>query len=530
MRLNRERTKQNYRMISKKQPNHLKTSSMDNISSSSKSKNIYLNKVLQKNFANSNKLLIKDNIQNFQSSIQNIFSNDEKRQKAKNYVINLRSKNNTQSPFQKDEKNLQKNKTKNEFFSGTNYGRFYNDNLRRTYEILNENNNYYRSSQKERPNPINLKNVFDNNDSPEINTGFIKVNKINRVKDEKLIYDNNINSNDIIVNYNDNNIYFDSLSEINTNNSGYNQENKLNYEGFKYNPGKSPNYYNNENENKYMSKSKTNNYFSRNADKSKDSRFNYNSDKKEKINNDKNNFYNLKIEKNRFKLESFAKNNKNIKTSFKNIIPNSINELNIRGNNRLKYIPNPDNQKLISNLQNIIKNQKKEIDSKIKEINKYKINSNRNENKKLIEAQKNYESLLKINNEEKKNYLKEINKLKEAINKYKSEEKVEQKLEEDFNKLKIDYNNIDDEYQKLKEELNIIVKENQSLKEHNKNLNENNNKDLNDALQKQNESLNQDLNKLKEELNKINLEKENYKKEIETKDEQNVKMNEELNK
>ena len=55
----------------------------------------------------------------------------------------------------------------------------------------------------------------------------------------------------------------------------------MNYEGFKYNLGKSPNYYNNENENKYMSKSKTNNYFSRHTDKSKDSRFNYNSERKE---------------------------------------------------------------------------------------------------------------------------------------------------------------------------------------------------------------------------------------------------------
>ena len=86
-------------------------------------KNIYLNKILQKNLAE-HKISIKDNMPNFQTSIQNIFSNEEKRQKAKNYIMNLRNKNATKPQYKVEEEQLIKNKNLN--FSGSNYGGFYN--------------------------------------------------------------------------------------------------------------------------------------------------------------------------------------------------------------------------------------------------------------------------------------------------------------------------------------------------------------------------------------------------------------------
>ena len=580
MRLNREKVKQNYKILSKKRSNHLKTNSMDNISTSSRSKNIYLNKILQKNLAE-HKISIKDNIQNFQTSIKNIFSDEEKRQKAKNYVMNLRNKNATKSQYKIEDDQIMKNKNIN--FSGSNYGGFYNyDSLRKTYEILDKNsartNTYYRTSQKEKP--ISLRKMIDN--SPEMNPGFIRVNKINKLNDEiRYFRDSNYYSNNNLVKTN-NPGYLNSQNDLNINNinnSGFNginsdymneyykspqvdnHDDELYYNGFQYNDIiRSPSYYNNDNSNsikkdnnKNMNKSKTNNNFYTNTNKILNlknvnnqktySRFNYNSERKEKNKdldidididkqyiNTKKIFSNLKIEKNRFKLQSqknkeINKNNKKereTKSSFKKLISVSINKFNIKGNNnKNKYLEilenkNKQNEKLITNLQNTIKNQKKDLDSKTKEISKYRINNN--DNKKLTETQKNYENLIKVNkrlNDEKKNYIKEINKLKETINNFKSEEKIEKNIEESFNKLKNDYDIIDDEYKKLKENLDIVINENKEIKENNKKLNEINNQmkkesnnnqkklkekeklieTMNNDVKKQNEGINSDIQK-----------------------------------
>ena len=386
MRLNKDKGRlANNKAFTKKPSNHLKATSMDNIPSSSRTKSIYLNKILQKNLGNNKISLNKDNIaQNFQSSIQNIFSNDEKRLKAKNYVLNLRNRSNAQPQYSLEEDFLSKNKNVN--FSKSNYGEFYNknNNMRKTYEILDDddNYNYYRSSQKERP--IFMRNILDN--SPESKTGFIKVNKINKFNDEIRYFEDSNNSNHKnnnllnatkqalnrsgIKNKNNlenNHIYLNSQNNINMNNSGYNEfgqdfinefnqgnknnnrQNEYNYEEIRY---KSPFYNENNNKTKYskgkinhnnMSKSKTNNNFSAKTNKglySKNTninqklfyKFNQLIDKKEDINVKKENkvFNNLKIEKNRLILKS--KNNNENKNSFKKLISISVNKFNIKGN------------------------------------------------------------------------------------------------------------------------------------------------------------------------------------------------------
>ena len=93
MRLNRDRSKQTNKIIPKRQSKHLNANSMDNISTDSKTKSLYLNRIIQKNMGNT-KYSANDNIPTFKSSIQNIFSNEEKRLKAKNYVVGLRKRNN----------------------------------------------------------------------------------------------------------------------------------------------------------------------------------------------------------------------------------------------------------------------------------------------------------------------------------------------------------------------------------------------------------------------------------------------------
>ena len=395
MRLNRDRPKQTNKIIPKRQSKHLNLNSMDNISSDPKTKSIYLNRIIQKNFGNNNnKYPAKDNIQTFKSSIQNIFSNEEKRLKAKNYVVGLRNRNNPQSPFQIDENYYSRNNKRKDIFYGTNYNRFYNknDNLRRTYEILNENINrdnnnniYYRATQNVAQ--INEPKIYGN--SNENNTGFIKVNLINRFKDDKL--NNNYLNSDIETS---NPLYIESQSDININNSGYNEmpndykneypespnnDNKLHYGGFKYNVGKSPIYYNSKYS--YLNKVKTSNNFYSNLNKvygkHSYSKLNYKSERKDKISDNKK-FNNLKIAKNWFDLEAqkITIPNNNIKSSFNDIACSSNNNFSIKGNNNKKYLSKKDNEKIIADLQTVIKNQKKELDSKIKELSKYKNNNN----------------------------------------------------------------------------------------------------------------------------------------------------------
>ena len=621
----KQKPKSNNKNISEKQSSRIKSSSIDNIKSSSKSKNIYLNKILQKNLGKGKitleKTSLKDNISNFHSSIQNILSNEERRKKAINYVINLRNKQGTQP----------------EKFSNTNYERFYNPILRKTYEILDDSNNYnYRSSQKEKS--ISIKSNINNN-----NSNFIKVNKINNSKynnDEirylgdaniykknnepktqkqninynimKNMYNTNDNNkkihsiktykpnynlsdnkypkknyvnfyednfdDDFIINDSENNQnYFNSNSDIPSdyindfykspkinnqyeNNEGY-------YEEFKYNNnniGKTPNYAKQNNYMfKNMPKSRTNINFSSgqklNNNKQTYTRVNFPSERKDKSIKTIKQFDNLKIEKNKIilKIINAPKNKNETKKLFKNIVSISINKFNIKGkpnkkingsnldtiNKDIEILKNKNKEN-----ENIIKNQKKEIETKSKEIIKLRnnINLHNNETKKMIDLQKNYENIVKINNkmkEEKKNYIKEINKLKENLNKINEEEKVEQKLKEAFNKLKDDYDNVDEQYNELKEKINLVIEENQKIKEENKKLNNEINivkqnkegdKDKNteelDVLKKQINEMNKNMNELNEKNKKINDELNN--KNIENKNLINInnKYQIELNK
>jgi uncharacterized protein YpuA (DUF1002 family) len=82
----------------RKAPLHNKNASMDLINKKSQEEghSIYLNKILQKNLgmkrADADFPNFKENITNFQTSIQNILSNEESRQKAMRYVIGMRNK------------------------------------------------------------------------------------------------------------------------------------------------------------------------------------------------------------------------------------------------------------------------------------------------------------------------------------------------------------------------------------------------------------------------------------------------------
>jgi hypothetical protein len=188
MRLRKERNilNNNNFLIStyKAQPmNRNKNSSMD-IPQSSKTKNLYLNKILQKNLdpqkANIAQTNMRENIPNFQSSVQSILGNEEKRQKAKNFVLTMRSKRNNFSP-----NSIQNDYNKDSAtFSNTYYDKFYNPIQKSNYELPKENiyrNNNSRKEKIYKPNDILYSLNYDYGSSMN---NVIKVNKANKYYDE----------------------------------------------------------------------------------------------------------------------------------------------------------------------------------------------------------------------------------------------------------------------------------------------------------------------------------------------------------
>ena len=113
---------------------HNKKISMDDILNSNENKNIYVNKVLKKSLGKKRpESEFSENIPNFHSNIRSILSNEENREKAIKYIVNMRKRIRTLSPIDNSSKYLKKNQTKtdlhrnemNIFFSQTANDRFY---------------------------------------------------------------------------------------------------------------------------------------------------------------------------------------------------------------------------------------------------------------------------------------------------------------------------------------------------------------------------------------------------------------------
>ena len=229
MRVKREKISQNYIKNSNKQPKiyHVKTGSMDMISTSN-SKSIYLNKILQKNLgtqkANIDQANFQKNFPNFQSSIQNILANEETLQKAKNFVLQMRNKQGQNSPISFHNDYL---RNKNINLSKTNYNRFYdtnhNKNLDDIFQDKNYNNRNFRNNSntsrdnkrevlyKQKISYPEFNNYININDQ-NIPDKVIRVNKIDKCYEEKPSISPNKNNNN-------NNIYFKSNLGINRNHS-----------------------------------------------------------------------------------------------------------------------------------------------------------------------------------------------------------------------------------------------------------------------------------------------------------------------
>ena len=235
MRLKREKITQNYATNPPKQKtiHHNKTSSMDVIPSS-KAKHIYLNKILQKNLGiqkvTMDQTNFQKNIPNFQSSIQSILANEETRQKAKNYVLQMRNRQIQNSPSKFPNDNL---RNKDITFSKTNYDGFYDLRQRKNYgDMLQDNSNHKNNNYTGRE--MNRDVIYKQKvPYPEINN-YININE--HVTPDKVIRVNKISKyNDEIPSYSpsegNNNIYFKSNLGMNRNRSkgvfNYNNKNNI---------------------------------------------------------------------------------------------------------------------------------------------------------------------------------------------------------------------------------------------------------------------------------------------------------------
>ena len=325
---------------------HTKNISMDQISTKNdNNQSVYLHKILLKNLGDqspdANFPNFKENIENFQSSIQNIFSNEENRQRAMKYVINMRSKRGNLSPFDfhdvRDDKNNNININNINIFSKTINDGFYdsnyknnpenNDTLRKNYFSSNKNSNKNKDKYKGRDKKINPKyrinkpytgfNIYSNKLEQFIPENSLMLEKKNKLYDE---YQSN----------NKNNIY---LNNITTRGKTPTSQDVINYTRTSNDINKR-NFYRKKkfvkNENLYIDSKGRNKYRYIEDD---------NDNNDSEINNNVNYNNNVQSESDEIKYEQTFDNNG--KNKLKEIIIDNINDLyqsqKFKDNNEEKY-------------------------------------------------------------------------------------------------------------------------------------------------------------------------------------------------
>ena len=555
-----------------------KNINMDPLTQRNQNESVYLNKILKKNIgtkkATSDFPNFKENIPNFHSSIQNILSNEENREKAMKYVINMRSRRGdiSISPFDSRYNNKSRNiRNVNGNNSNTNYINpfktinqgFYEEERRKkniTFEELNSkniNNNMNKNLYYEGDLKKNLSSKNNNNNAiMKPYTGFniytdrlqrittsnenrIKVNKMNRYsneldnnsKDEKLFFQNKIkkyrnnsnNQNDFSWNNNNNNL---NIYRNTSNNSNINRRlfftqnlNDDNYDNFNINK-------NNKNINNYNYDNKEENNENINLNINN----NYNDDFIEDINVD-----NIQL-----KESSLSENNEfreiiagNIKGRLQSPLEDNFNDNDDDFRNNNKYIK-PSNYIKYSNMNVYGKYRNKNINKKIYVNKKKEIDDYNSFNKKNINDSFNNLKIEKSNIEIKpknnkiikkpiiNNYNFDIiKKNKFFLNKTVTAKDIDINGEiNNLNKITNNDKNKLEGIKKLKNEINILKGNSKDKKDNkikDKDLEEKNylNKEI-DNLKNENKKLIEEINnykKYEEELNKIKNDYDKLKEE-----------------
>ena len=493
---------------------HNKNASED-LNNLSNPQNFFLSKLINSN-ANNNNIkknsnntnnLIKENLPNLKTNIQSIFSNDDKKQKAIQYLIKIRKDRNP-SPSTDFRKilsdissdnilNKKENKKEKEIYTTP-----YDNNKNRYIHYLNksiiasfnlsQNNidlkpiykrdeyNYTISNNKQNLNDCNSpflinnysnKNIIKNNKTID-NLHTNENNPINNIKNYMTSSHNNYNLDNCVKNYNLSNLKNKKLNLQNI---------EKNYEYYQENKNSSRRNYTSK-----IDKDEKTFYIHKKPIYSKINVQNALTDRNiinpnsitKKLNNIKNKKYiDSIIKRDDYKINTFNNTNKNLNISenkYNKFINNKINKKKF--DNNILYIKN-------SIQLNLINKTKKEKKNKNK--NSYIINNHFEFN--II---KNNQNKIEFNNEEeiieyiKNKYKKE--KIKELFfNEYEKNEK----LENEINRLKYENKqykkelvDIRNQYNDLFKEINIIKEENEKLKDNiiNNMINDDNNEEYNE--------------------------------------------------
>ena len=446
----------------------------EKLNKSCTSKSYFISKLLNQSY---NKRLKKgtieeENLGNVTKNIQNIFTNDDKKRKAIQYVINLRRDENSgpSSDVSKvliNNKKIEENKiNKNKNLSGKNIIAFNDFNSNNNFENINRVNkpycirvdktNYNKIKNKRKYNIMAIKDNIKKNKSLEQKDYNEKA--FNRQQHRNTIetanynnYKNNQNGNDFFMNIAKNNRdepYSKFIENKNNRNYSF-YENKRNIV----------------NNNLIKSKLLSNTF---NQDEKNDKNFILNN-----LNNQKNNMFNTQINFN---------NNSNANKKYyldKNLLYqkaiNSINTININENGikskekEKDFATKPIKSNIISKKN---KNKKFSIEKLIKSNqSEYSIKSSY-KNNFVFKSEKDIINYIKKIYEEKN--LKEIlgldnHKENEEIKKYKEEnEKLKEEIEilkDENEQCKVELNDIRNLYNDLNKELNIAYEENEKLKD-----------------------------------------------------------------
>ena len=437
-------------------------------------KSYFISKLLNQSY---NKRLKKgtieeENLGNVTKNIQNIFTNDDKKRKAIQYVINLRRDENSgpSSDVSKvliNNKKIEENKiNKNKNLSGKNIIAFNDFNSNNNFENINRVNkpycirvdktNYNKIKNKRKYNIMAIKDNIKKNKSLEQKDYNEKA--FNRQQYRNTIetanynnYKNNQNGNDFFMNIAKNNRdepYSKFIENKNNRNYSF-YENKRNIV----------------NNNLIKSKLLSNTF---NQDEKNDINFILNN-----LNNQKNNMFNTQIN---FNYNSNANKkyylDKNLlyQKAINSINTININENGIKSKEKEKdFATKPIKSNIISKKN---KNKKFSIEKLIKSNqSEYSIKSSY-KNNFVFKSEKDIINYIKKIYEEKN--LKEIlgldnHKENEEIKKYKEEnEKLKEEIEilkDENEQCKVELNDIRNLYNDLNKELNIAYEENEKLKD-----------------------------------------------------------------
>ena len=327
--------KNNQSKIPPKNHRHNKNISMDQISPKTDiNQSLYLHKILVKNLGDQtpeeNFPFYKENLENFQSSIQNIFSNEENRQKAMKYVINMRNRRGNLSPYEaKEERRLNKNNNNininniNIFSKTINDGFYESPELKSNYfaNLPSSKKPAYKSRDKKINQKINFKPYTGYNIYSNQLDHFYPENSLTKEKKNKLYeeYQSNQTGNNI-----NNNMYMPSMTNSNTRGkisnineiSSYKKSNRDNDKRLYYRKKKFS-----KNENLYFdskSKSKHNRYRYVEDDNDNDSDLN---------NYDNNNNININEQSDSDEYDQTFDNNANNNNKLKEIVIDNISDL-----------------------------------------------------------------------------------------------------------------------------------------------------------------------------------------------------------